>query len=150
MKPFLEISICRDIAAFQMLNNIFVEAFSTSEDPPVVEELLQQLLGDPRFVTIVCEIEGKVVGGATLYILPSYLAREPVVYLYDLAITPVCQGRGIGRRLLEFVKEKCREIGASEVFVQSEQDERVVDFYRSTHPDEEIDVKMFVYKLDQS
>lgn len=133
MKPFLEISICRDIAAFQMLNNIFVEAFSTSEDPPVVEELLQQLLGDPRFVPIVCEIEGKVVGGATLYILPSYLAREPVVYLYDLAITPVCQGRGIGRRLLEFVKKNAeRSAHRKYLFNRNKTNESLISIVRLT------------------
>jgi len=56
--------------------------------------------------------------------------------------------KGVGRKLIAFTKEYCREKGFEEIFVQADKvDDYAIDFYRSTMPTTEEQVIHFNYSL---
>jgi aminoglycoside 3-N-acetyltransferase I len=58
------------------------------------------------------------------------------------------QRQGIGKSLVAFTNQYCRERGYEEVFVQADKaDDYAIDFYRLTQPTAEEQVVHFYYKL---
>ena len=74
-----------------------------------------------------------VTGGLTAYILPKYYSDSSEVLLYDLAVKPENQRMGIGKKLIQTLKEYCSSKGIQEFFVMAhEEDGHAIEFYRST------------------
>jgi aminoglycoside 3-N-acetyltransferase I len=72
-----------------------------------------------------------------------------LAYLYDLAVLPEYQRKGVGKKLINFTNSYCKERGFEEVYVQADKaDDYALDFYRSTNPTKEEDVSHFYYKLN--
>jgi ribosomal protein S18 acetylase RimI-like enzyme len=89
-----------------------------------------------------------VIGGLTAYLLDSHMSPSPMVYLYDLAVAPAHQRQGIARQLVGSLLEHSRALGASEVFVQAdEEDAHAIAFYRSTGA-AETQARQYSYPLD--
>ncbi len=98
---------------------------------PWPREYLAQHLGDDGFVVL--EHEGRVVGYTVIGIkIPSFLARlerrtrallsgedpqepPPVGHILNIAVDPAYRGRGLGKRLLEYALDYCRQVGAERV-----------------------------------
>ncbi|WP_142683480.1 GNAT family N-acetyltransferase [Chitinophaga polysaccharea] len=97
------------------------------------ETHLQKVLSGETFFSFVAVYDNKIIGGLTCYILPAYYVTSSYVYIFDLAVFPVFQRKGIGRMLIESVKEYSKSLGYEEVFVQADvEDQYAVDFYRAT------------------
>jgi ribosomal protein S18 acetylase RimI-like enzyme len=136
-----------DADKFIELINVFAAVFDMKPFELPDSQYLQQLLQRDSFFVVVALAGKRVVGGLTAYTLPQYYCMKPLVYLYDLAVSPDFQRQGIGRQLLRHLNEHCRQIGAEEVFVQADRvDQHALDFYRSTGGNEE-DVVHFTYPL---
>jgi aminoglycoside 3-N-acetyltransferase I len=113
--------------------------------PP--ETHLQTLLDNPAIIFLAAYSENQVVGGLTAYVLPSVYAEKPEMYLYDLAILTDHQRKGIGKQLLEELKNHARSLNVSEIYVQADiVDAGALAFYRATGGIEE-DVRHFGYPL---
>ena len=83
-----------------------------------------------------------------VYLLDQYYSAKPLAYIYDLAVMKEFQRQGIGRMLIENLRNYCKEKGFDKVFVQADKvDEYALDFYRSTNPTCEEDVIHFYYSL---
>jgi len=79
--------------------------------------------------------------------LRQYYSTSPLVYIYDLAVAPEYQRKGIGKMLITEIQSYCKDIGVEEVFVQADvADDYALDFYRSTGARGE-DVVHFYYPL---
>jgi aminoglycoside 3-N-acetyltransferase I len=92
--------------------------------------------------------EQKIIAGLTVYVLDLYYSEKPLAYIYDLAVLPEYQRIGVGKKLVGFTNEYCRQKGFEEVFVQADKaDIHALDFYRSTGPTNEEPVIHFYYKL---
>jgi aminoglycoside 3-N-acetyltransferase I len=79
-------------------------------------------------------------------VLDQYYSTKPLAYLYDLAVLTEYQRKGVGRKLIEFTNNYCRQEGFKEVFVQADKmDDYALDFYRSTNPTLEEQVVHFSY-----
>lgn len=142
----LEASSLSDLSA---LIDVFEDVFEIETEGKLPSEHLDKLLRKDDFVGIVAKSEGRLVGGLTLYILDQYTSTKPIAYLYDLAVLTQFQRRGIGKRLIEFTRNFCRERGIDEIFVQVDKvDLFALDFYRSTNPASEDPVVHFTYRLN--
>jgi aminoglycoside 3-N-acetyltransferase I len=109
---------------------------------------LASTLNRSEFKVFVAEIDKTVVGGATIYMLEQYYSTRPLAYIYDLGVLNEFQRLGIGRNIIEFIKNYCRSNGFEEVFVQAdEEDDYALDFYRSTKPTKEEKVRHFYYSF---
>ena len=116
-------------ALIEMFNMVFEEEGSTSS----TETSLQRLLSSVNFIAIAAILENQVVGGLTAYYLPKVYSANSEVFLYDMAVRPECQRRGIGKRLFQQLKEYCIKHGVPVFFVLAhEEDQHAVEFYHST------------------
>ena len=121
-----------DISTFNSLIDLFNLVFE--EEPKIRNEAhLLNLLGSNNFIAIVAVSENKVVGGLTAYELPMVYSDSSEIFIYDLAVKAEYQRMGIGKRLIQSLKEYCAKNEINEFFVLAhEEDEHAIEFYRAT------------------
>jgi aminoglycoside 3-N-acetyltransferase I len=134
-----------DLPTFKLLINLFNMVFEENESNIGSEINLSSLLGNNRFIAMVALVENEVAGGLTAYELPMYYSDSSEIFLYDLAVKTDYQRMGIGKRLIQSLKEHCSEHGIKEFFVMAhEEDEHAIEFYRATGGESE-QVVNFLY-----
>ena len=122
-----------DVSTFKLLIHLFNVVFEEDESAMGSDVNLFKLLSNNHFVALAAFYENDLVGGLTAYELPMYYSEESEILLYDLAIASKYQRMGIGKSLIQSLKEYCVENGINEFFVLAhEEDEHAVAFYRST------------------
>ena len=76
--------------------------------------------------------DGDVVGGLTAHTLPLTSGEQSEVFIYDIAVAPAHQRKGIGRGLVEELRRLAASAGVGEVFVAADNDDaHALDFYRA-------------------
>lgn len=140
-----------DPNALEELNeliSIFEDVFEMENFNRPDRTHLQSLLNKDTFFAIIAKSENKTIAGLTVYVLDQYYSKKPLAYIFDLAVLTEYQRKGVGRQLIAFTKEYCRQKGFEEVFVQADKvDDYAIDFYRSTKPTNEEQVLHFNYTL---
>jgi aminoglycoside 3-N-acetyltransferase I len=122
-----------DMLLARQLIRLFKEVFEMEEEIEVSEPNLIRLLENPAFVAYAAMLKNKIVGGLTAYELPMYYAQGSEMFIYDIAVAPDYQRKGIGKKLLSELNDYCRQKGIAEVFVAAnEEDTHALDFYRAT------------------
>jgi aminoglycoside 3-N-acetyltransferase I len=123
----------QDVQILHNLISLFHEVFETEPQPVVNELYLTGLLQKTDFVVHVVFSENEIVGGLTAYELPMYYSMESELFIYDIAIKPGFQRKGLGKQLLSSIKKHCEQNGIKLMFVEAhEEDEHAVDFYHAT------------------
>lgn len=73
---------------------------------------------------------GVVVGALTGFVLPHTQHERWELFIYDVAVDPRHQRRGVGRALLDATRSLARRRGATVVFVLADdEDTHALDFY---------------------
>ena len=122
-----------DLSVFKLLVHLFNIVFEEDESAVSSEASLFKLLSNDHFVAMAASYQSEIAGGLTAYELPMYSSDQSEIFLYDLAVKPEYQRRGIGKRLIQHLKEYCLEHGINEFFVLAhEEDIQAVEFYHST------------------
>jgi aminoglycoside 3-N-acetyltransferase I len=146
----LEIQILKsdDLEGLKELITVFENVFEMENFKLPNETHLQRLLKKETFIAVVAKTENKIMAGLTVYVLDQYYSTKPLAYIYDLAVMTEYQRQGVGKKLMEFTTEYCRQKGFEEVFVQADKvDAYAIDFYRSTKPTQEEQAVHFSYLL---
>jgi aminoglycoside 3-N-acetyltransferase I len=112
---------------FRMMTEVFEEPRQELTDDYVVA-----LLHRADF-WVIAAIEGDaVVGGATAHTLPMTRFQGSELFLYDIAVRADRQRLGIGRRLVDHLRDAAAAAGIREVFVPAESDDdHAIEFYRA-------------------
>ncbi len=150
MHKLVEILVLQphDIDKFYELISVFEEVFEMESFTRPNDAHLLKLLGEGKFIAIVALYNNKVIGGLTVYTLDQYYSKQPLAYIYDVAVLTEYQRKGIGKELIEFTRAFCRQKGFEEMFVQADKvDDYAIDFYRLTTPSSEEQVIHFSYKI---
>jgi len=136
-----------DLSKFTSLINLFNMVFE--EESKIGSEANSlRLLSSAGFIAIAAIAESEVVGGLTAYEFPIYYSDSSEIFLYDLAVKPEYQRLGVGRGLIQRLKEYCIENGIKDFFVMAhEEDEHAIEFYHATGGKAE-KVVNFVYELE--
>lgn len=137
-----------DVALFSQMVKSFEEIFEMKNFnlPPMLH--LQNTLQKENFMAFIALLEQEIAGGMTVYILDQYYSEKRLAYIFDLAVLPKHQRKGIGRQMINFLKGYCKERNFEEIFVQADViDDYALRFYRSTGISEEEDVRHFYYTL---
>jgi len=130
------------------LISVFEVVFEMEDFKQPSQDHLKNLLNKETFFAVVAKTDHKIVAGLTFYVLDQYYSEKPLAYIFDLAVLAEFQRKGVGRKLIEFTTEFCRQKGYEEVFVQADKvDGYAIDFYRSTKPTDEEQVVHFTYNL---
>jgi len=112
---------------------------------------LQSLLSSNHFFAVVASADDRIIAGLTVYLLDQYYSKKALAYVFDLAVLPAYQRKGVGKKLMEFTNRYCRQKGCEEVFVQADKvDEHALEFYRSTQAANEEQVVHFSYTLTKN
>jgi aminoglycoside 3-N-acetyltransferase I len=99
---------------------------------PLADGYLDGLLARDDFWAISAQVDGEVVGGLTAHTLPMTRAERSEVLVYDIAVSPEHQRRGVGRGLVDELRQLVAAEGIDEVFVPVHNDDaHALDFYRA-------------------
>lgn len=115
------------------------------ESRALSDAYLRQLLSRTD-LWILAATDGETpLGGLTAHVLPMTRAEECEVFIYDLAVHPEYQRRGVGRALVSHVQDLAQTAGASSVFVPADnEDGHALEFYRA-NDGEPAPVTMFTF-----
>ena len=137
-----------EVTLFSQLVKLFEEVFDMKNFKLPAAQHLQNTLQQENFIAFVALLGQEVAGGMTVYVLNQYYSEKKLAYIFDLAVLPKYQRKGIGTQMINFIKSYCKERDFEEVFVQADAiDEYALNFYRSTGISEEEDVRHFYYTL---
>jgi aminoglycoside 3-N-acetyltransferase I len=137
-----------DVDRFAAVVQLFAETFGMENFTLPARRHLAQLIENDEFIALAATVGQRVAGGLTAYVIRQYYSEKSLVYIYDLAVDPAFQRRGIATRLIAALKTWCAENDIEEAFVEATaDDEHAVAFYRSTGAMEEA-VRYFYYPLE--
>lgn len=109
------------------------ERFQYAE-PVISEEWYQELLNNPSKSLFVAERDGLVIG--LLYLIMKPAPDDPifkpqiVAYIEEVAVAREFRGRGVGRQLMDWVREWAQIRGADAIELDVwEQNKGAINFY---------------------
>ena len=104
-----------------------------SEAEPVSDAYLDRLLNRDEFWAFTATVGDEVAGGLTAHTLPMTASETSEVFIYDLAVRPEYQRRGIGRQLVETLRgAAAAAAGIHVAFVPADNDDtHALEFYRA-------------------
>jgi len=139
-----------DIDKLNELISVFEIVFDMKNFKCPSETHLQKLLNKDTFFAVIAASGKKIIGGLTVYVLDQYYSEKPLAYIYDIAVLTDYQRKGVGKKLIEFTSDYCRQNGFEEIFIQADKvDDYAIDFYRLTKPTAEEQVVHFSYNLEK-
>ena len=113
--------------AFVMMSEVFGE----TAEPPGTDHL-DVVLGRTDFWALAAVADGEPVGALTAHALPMTRAAAWELFIYDLAVRPDWQRRGVGRALLEHLITAADPATTTSIFVPADdEDTHALDFYRA-------------------
>ena len=84
------------------------------------QKLFDRIKSYPDYKIYAAETRGKIVGTFTLLIMDNIAHMgAPSGIIEDVAVEPECQGKGIGRRMMEFAMDLCRKKGCYKLALSS-------------------------------
>ena len=123
----------QDVLIFRKLIDLFQQVFEVENPKQADESYLVNLLENLDFIAMCVIIENELAGGLTAYELPMYYANESELFIYDIAIRPEFQRKGLGSELLKALEKYCRKQNIKMMFVAAnEEDEHALEFYHAT------------------
>lgn len=111
------------------LMNVFALVFESECD--TTDLYIESMLANHNCVIFCAVAESRIIGGLVAFeMTPIHGTKE--LYIYDIAVHPDFQKRGVGKKLIEAIKEEARVRGVGTIFVEAEsEDEGAVAFYRA-------------------
>lgn len=131
-------------ALFVLMAQVFEE-----EHEALGDAYLERLLSRPDFWALAAFEGNQLVAGVTAYTLPDTKHESSMLFLYDIAVRPEQQRRGIGRALVLALRSLAAGQRIDDVFVLADnEDTHALDFYRAL-PAAPTAVTMFSFARDE-
>lgn len=84
------------------------------------ERIFERMQRYPNYATYVAVLEGEVVGTFALLIMDNLAHMgAPSGVVEDVVVQARWRGRGVGRRMMRFAMERCREAGCYKLALSS-------------------------------
>jgi ribosomal protein S18 acetylase RimI-like enzyme len=94
-------------------------------------QLIPGLRRVPTTLIFLAYRDRNAIGIAVCFRGFSTFAAQPLVNIHDLAVLPAHRGQGVGRRLLEAVERKARDLGCCKLTLEvAEHNDRARRIYR--------------------
>jgi aminoglycoside 3-N-acetyltransferase I len=138
-----------NISAMRSVNLLFSDVFNDKEsyDSKLPsDEYLNIFLTNPNNIVVVAMNDQKIIGGIVAYVLEKFEMERREVFIYDLAVMSTYQRQGIGKALINHVRDIAKEVGAYVVFVQADENDEAISFYESLNPSVNIRTRNFDFK----
>jgi aminoglycoside 3-N-acetyltransferase I len=112
-------------ATFALMAAVFGE-----EHTPLSDAYLDRLLRRDDLWAYAATCDGAVIAGMTAHTLVMTAFEGAEIFLYDIAVSPVHQRRGVGRALIDRLRRDAIGHGVSAIFVPAEdEDAGAIEFY---------------------
>jgi ribosomal protein S18 acetylase RimI-like enzyme len=107
-------------AVLTMVDAYSMDAMGSAKplDPDVRARLIPGLQRHPTTLIFLAFQGEQPVAVAVCFIGFSTFAAKPLVNIHDCMVLPVFRGKGVGRRLLEAVEAKARELGCCKLTLE--------------------------------
>lgn len=119
----------RDVARrmFTLMAEVFDEGCE-----PLSDAYVDRLLAREDFWAVAAFAGDELAGGLTAHALPMTRSESAEIFIFDIAVHPHHQRRGVGRLLVATLREEAARAGIDTVFVPADdEDEHALDFYRA-------------------
>lgn len=139
-----------DVRKLRSLNDLFGEVFDDAENyhtNPPSDSYLAEFLKMQNHIVLIVENDGKLVGGLVAYVLNKFEQQRKEIYVYDLAVASDAQRQGIGRKLMTEIRRIAKIEEAYVVYLQADEGDDAVHFYRSLGPKEESATRSFDFDV---
>lgn len=129
----------------------YIEHFNRLRDKGTEWDVTEgtKFLAHPDNALFLAFIDDHIVGFLTGYRLQRLDKRKAEILLYEVAVAPHFRNKGVGKALLQHVKDWAKESDAHEVWVLTNRSNTpAVALYRSAEgTTESEDEQMFTFKL---
>jgi len=116
--PTIRSALPSDEAAWRRLWRGYCDFYGVANMPDEVTSRTWKRILDPdsAVMCIVAEVDGQVYGFANCVVHENTWETQPVCYLEDLFVTPPARGHGIGRALIEWLRNSMRAEGWARLY----------------------------------
>jgi aminoglycoside 3-N-acetyltransferase I len=112
---------------FTVMAGVFGECAS-----PVSLAYAAALVAREDALVVAALSDGQPIAGLTAFVLPLTRSELAELFIYDIAVLPAHQRRGIGRRLVETARELAGAAGVATAWVPADnEDVHALEFYRA-------------------
>lgn len=123
MAPTIRSALPADELAWRKLWSGYCDFYGASLGEAVTDRTWKRILDpDSAVMCIVAEVEGQVYGFANCVVHENTWETQPVCYLEDLFVLPSARSRGIGRALIEWLRNAMRAEGWARVYWMTRED----------------------------
>jgi ribosomal protein S18 acetylase RimI-like enzyme len=107
-------------AVLEMVNAYARDPMGQGQDLPeaVQRDLVAGLRRHPTTMIVLAYDGERPIGVAVCFVGFSTFFARPVVNIHDLSVIPGYRGQGVGRRLLEHVEARARELGCAKLTLE--------------------------------
>ena len=123
MPTLIRPALPADEAAWRKLWQGYCDFYDAQVSDAVTTRTWSRILDpDSGVLCIVAEVEGQVYGFANCVIHENTWELQPVCYLEDLYVLPSARGRGVGKALMEWLRNAMRAEGWARLYWVTAQD----------------------------
>jgi aminoglycoside 3-N-acetyltransferase I len=120
-----DVTLARE--TFRLMADVFAEGGGE-----LTTAYVATLLERADFWAMAALDDASPIGGITAHVLPMTRTETRELFIYDLAVHPAHQRRGVGRLLVETLCREAAAAGAPVAFVPADvEDEHALAFYRA-------------------
>ena len=124
--------------ALAMFADVFEDEASYLRAQPA-DAYLKRLLADEKFVMLIAEAEGAVIGALAGYELVKFEQERSEFYIYDLGVAEAHRRRGVATALIAALKSIARRRGGWMIFVQADRgDDPAIALYNKLGIEESV------------
>lgn len=121
--PVIRSILPDDEAAWQRLWRGYCDFYQAEVPDAVTRRTWARILDpDSAVMCVVAEADGEVVGFAHCVVHENTWEAQPVCYLEDLYVDPAARAQGIGRALLEWLRNAMRAEGWARLYWMTRRD----------------------------
>jgi len=112
-----------DETVWRSLWRDYCDFYAASIPADVTDRTWKRILDpDSAVLCMVAEVDGKVYGFANCVVHENTWETQPVCYLEDLFVAPSARGHGLGKALLEWLRNAMRAEGWARLYWTTRED----------------------------
>ena len=121
--PIIRSALPSDEAAWRALWRGYCDFYAAQVGDAVTDRTWKRILDpDSAILCMVAEVEGQVYGFANCVVHENTWESQPVCYLEDLYVVPAARGHGIGKAMIEWLRNAMRAEGWARLYWVTHQD----------------------------
>ena len=121
--PTIRSALPADEATWRKLWRGYCDFYSAEVTPDVTDRTWTRILDpDSSIMCLVAEVDGQVYGFAHCVVHENTWEIQPVCYLEDLFVLPSARNRGVGKALVEWLRNSMRAEGWSRLYWVTRED----------------------------